>query len=263
MTSNLFGKAKKNVKVKALREYSDMYLSLINCKPIISNEDWFKAQKIKGIKKCLPPRSNSSKISFLCGLVKCKCGANMVTQGCKNRAGIQYHYFICSNKKTLGAKSCNNKMIAVSKIEEIVLKDIKEHFNSKNIVKKIDKYINNTEKQNIELLNKKEILENEIVKLDIQITNLLNSIANGNATALKYINQKIEDLDKKKIIKTKQLSELNINTLSDDKAFILNYIKDVNTKLLSKDFEELKLLCKTLIEKIIVDGKNIDIYYKI
>ena len=88
MTANLYGKTKKNVKVKALRDYSDMYLSLISCMPIISNEDWFKAQEIKGERNYLPPRSNSSKISFLCGLVKCgKCVSNMVTQGCKNKKG--------------------------------------------------------------------------------------------------------------------------------------------------------------------------------
>lgn len=263
MTSNLFGKTKKNVKVKALREYSDMYLSLINCKPIISNEDWFRAQKIKGIKKYLPARSNSSKISFLCGLVKCKCGANMVTQGCKNKKGNQYYYLICSHKRNLGANICNNKMISVPKLEELVLNDIKKYFNSKNIIKKINKYINNTEKNNIELLKKKEQLENEIVKLDIQINNLVNSIADSNTVSLKYINQKIENLDKEKNTKSQELSQLSINTFSNDKAYILNYIKDINSKLSSKDFEDMKLLCQTLIDKIIIDNENVDIHYKI
>ena len=62
LTANLYGKAKKNVKVKARRNYDEMYLSLINCTAIISNEDWFKAQKIKGTATYLPPRTNTSKI---------------------------------------------------------------------------------------------------------------------------------------------------------------------------------------------------------
>ncbi|MBO4815419.1 MAG: recombinase family protein [Clostridia bacterium] len=264
MTANLYGKAKKNVKVKALRDYSDMYLSLIKCPPLISNEDWFKAQKIKGIKKNMPPRSNSSKISFLCGLVKCgKCGSNMVTQGCVNNLGVKYYYLICTAKRNLGVNVCNNQMVSVQKLQEIVLNDIKEHFNSKNITKKIDKYLNNTEKQNTELLKRKEVLENDIIKLDVQISNLLNSIADGNASSLKYINQKIEQLDKDKTEKTNELSSLSINSISNDNSYIIDFIKNINEKLLSEDFEELKLLCKTVIEKIIINDKNIDIHYKI
>lgn len=263
MTANLFGKTNKNVKVKALRDFSDMYLSLINCEPIISNEDWFRAQNIKGKRKVLPPRTNSSKISFLCGLVKCKCGSNMVTQGCKNKLGVQYYYLICSNKRNLGSKVCNNKMISVPKLEEIVLNDIKKYFNSKNIINKINKYIKNSEKYDTELLKKKEHLENEIVKINIQINNLLNSIAEANNISLKYINGKIEELDKQKEQKTKELSELKVDSFSNSNLEIINYINNIDEKLLSNDFEERKKLCKVLVDKIVVDNENIDIHYKI
>ena len=111
-----------------------MYLSLINCPPLISNEDWFRAQQVKGKRKTLAPRSNTSKRSFLCGLVKCgECGSNFVTQGCKNRYGIKYTYLICTTKKNTGSSVCNNKMIEVTKLQDYVLKDMKEYFNSKNI----------------------------------------------------------------------------------------------------------------------------------
>lgn len=194
MTANLYGNAKKNTKVKALRNYDEMYLSLINCSPIISNEDWFKAQKIKGTTKHLPPRTNTSKISFLCGLVKCgKCGRNLVTQGCKNRYGTQYHYLICTNKRNFGASACNNKMIDVSKLEKLVLSDIKQYFNSDSIINKVNKYIKDNESKDIELLTKKEKLENDIVKLNLQIDKLINSIAESNEFTLKYINKKIEE----------------------------------------------------------------------
>ena len=211
----------------------------------------------------MPPRTNSSKISFLCGLVKCKCGSNMVTQGCKNRLGVQYYYLICSNKRNLGAKVCNNKMISVPKLEEIVLNDIKKYFNSKNITNKINKYIKNTEKYDTELLKKKELLENEIVKINIQINNLLNSIAEANNISFKYINDKIEELDKQKEQKSKELSELKVDSFYDSNLDLINYIKNIDKKLLSNDFEEKKKLCKVLIDKIVVDNENIDIHYKI
>lgn len=264
MTANLYGKTKKNVKVKAIRKYDEMFLSLINCVPLISNEDWFKAQKIKGVKKVLPPRSNTSKISFLCGLVKCgKCSSNMVTQGCRNRYGIKYNYLICTTKKNIGKEKCDNKMIDTSKLEDIVISDIKKHFNSKNISNKIDKYLKNTKKNNTKLLKHKEELENEIIKIDIQIENLINSIANGSEVITKYINQKIETLEEEKKYLLFEQKELNeTNTLSGD-AFLIEYVKNINEKINTTDFEQLKLLCKTVIDKIVITDENIDIHYKI
>ena len=260
MTANLYGNAKKNTKVKALRNYNEMYLSLINCSPIISNEDWFKAQKIKGTTKHLPPRTNTSKISFLCGLVKCgKCGRNLVTQGCKNRYGT--HYLICTNKRSFGASACNNKMIDVSKLEKLVLSDIKQYFNSDSIINKVNKYIKDNESKDIELLTKKEKLENDIVKLNLQIDKLINSIAESNEFTLKYINKKIEEIEIEKENKLKEISSLNLPNNNNDE--LLDYIKNINEKLNSNDFNELKILCKALIEKIVVTDKNIDIHYKI
>lgn len=262
MTANLYGKAKKNVKVKARRNYDEMYLSLINSTAFISNEDWLKAQKIKGTTKYLAPRTNTSKISFLCGLVKCgKCDSNLVTQGCKNRQGNQYYYLICSNKRNLGTSTCNNKMIDVSKLENLVIADMKNYFNSKNITKKINTYIKNNKTKDIETLNKKEQLENELVKLDIQIDKLINSIAESNEFTLKYINKKIEEIEKEKQSKLQEISSLNLTNNENDN--IIEYIKNINEKLNSNDFNELKILCKTVIEKIVVTDETIDIHYKI
>lgn len=264
MTANLYGKTKKNVKAKALREYEDMYLSLINCRPIISNEDWFKAQKIKGKRKTLAPRSNTSKISFLCGLVKCgKCGSNMVTQRCTNQQGKKYYYLICTNKKDVGASVCNNKMIDVTKLQDFVLKDMKDYFNSKNINQKIEKYINNKKKTDSKLISQKEQYENELTKCNIQIVNLVNSIAEGNVIVSKYLNQKIEEIEKQKEVITINLRKITENNNIQDDNYLIEYIKNIDEKLNTTDIEELKKICKTVINKIVITDRNIDIHYKI
>lgn len=263
LTANLYGKTKKNAKVKALREYEDMYLSLINCQPIISNEDWFRAQKIKGKRKTLAPRSNTSKISFLCGLVKCgKCGSNMVTQGCTNTKGKKYYYLICSDKKT-GTNTCDNKMIDVSKLQDFVLDDMKNYFNSKNINKKIEKYIINRKNADAKIISQKEQYENELTKCNIQIENLVNSLAEGNTIISKYINQKIEEIEKYKEKISSQLKNITGNNSKEDDNYLFEYIKDISEKLNTNDFEELKRICKTVINKIVITDRNIDIHYKI
>lgn len=264
MTSNLYGKTKKNVKVKALRNYDDMYLSLINCPAIISNEEWFKAQQIKGKRKTLPPRSNTSKRCFLCGLVKCgKCGSNLVTQCCTNKQGIKYTYLICTTKKNVGSTVCNNRMIESTKLQNFVIKDMKEYFSSKDLDQKINKYINMKKTINSKLILKKEEYENELTKYDIQIENLINSIAEGNSIVSKYINQKIEEIEKQKELILSKLNELKNDNQIEDNNYLIEYIKTINDKLDSADFEELKNICKTVIDKIVVTDKNIDIHYKI
>lgn len=264
LTANLYGKTKKNVKVKALREYDDMYLSLINCTPLISNENWFTAQCIKGKRKTLPPRSGTSKRSFLCGLVKCgKCGSNYVTQSCKNRYDIKYTYLICTAKRNMGSNICNNKMIEVTKLQNFVLNDMKEYFNSNNINQKIKKYISNRKKVNSKIIFQKEEYENELTKCDIQIENLINSIAEGNVVVSKYINQKISEIEKQKEEITLMLKELNKDDELNNDKYLIEYIKNINEKLSKADFEELKYICKTVIDKIVVTDENIDIHYKI
>ena len=264
MTANLYGKTKRNVKVKALREYDDMYLSLINCPPLISNEGWFIAQYVKGKRKVLAPRSNTSKISYLCGLVRCgKCGSNMVTQGCRNRQGRKYYYLICTTKRNISSSLCNNKMIEVTKLQDFVLNDMKEYFNSNNIKQKIKKYVNNKEKINSKVISKKEEYENELTKYDIQIENLINSIADGNTVVSKYINQKIEEIEKAKDEINLKLKDLKENNNLDNDQYLIEYIKNINEKLNTTDFEELKNICKTVIEKIVVTDESIDIHYKI
>lgn len=238
----------------------------LNKKNIIDNknEDWFKAQQIKGKRKSMSPRSGTSKRSFLCGLVKCgKCGSNFVTQSCVNRSGIKYTYLICTTKRNISTSVCNNKMIEVTKLQDFVLKDMKEYFNSNNINQKIKKYVNNKKKVNSKVISQKEEYENELTKCDIQIENLINSIADGNAIVSKYINQKIEEIEKQKGNITLKLKNLNDNNNFDNDDYLIEYIKNINEKLNTTDFEELKNICKTVIEKIVITDKNIDIHYKI
>ena len=264
MTANLYGKTKRNTKVKALRDYADMHLSLISCPPLVSNEDWFKAQTLKGIRKTLPPRSNTSTRSFLCGLVKCgKCGANMVTQCCKNRYNIKYSYLICTQKKNIGNSVCNNKMIDISKLQDMVINDMKVYFNSSDIKVKTEKYLTINKEKNNELLINKEKLENSIIKIDIQIQNLVNSIAEGNTVISKYINQKIEDLEIEKQKLSMELNSLNNSYNLDADTALIKYVKNINEKLNTTDFDELKSVCQTVINKIVITDENVDIYYKI
>ena len=59
------------------------------------------------------------------------------------------------------------------------------------------------------------------------------------------------------------MKSLDNTTINDKQKKLLDYIKNINEKLNTNDFEELKQLCNTVIKKIVVTDKNIDIHYKI
>ena len=154
-------------------------------------------------------------------------------------------------------------MIEINKLQDYVINDMKEYFNSTNIDNKIKKYVTKKNKTNSQVIAEKEEYENQITKYNIQIKNLIDSIAEGNSIAIKYINQKIEVLEKQKNDISIKLQKLNNNNYLEEDNYIVEYIKNINEKLNTSDFEELKTICKTVIDKIIITDENIDIHYKI
>ena len=92
---------------------------------------------------------------------------------------------------------------------------------------------------------------------------MINSIADGNGSSLKYINQKIQELDIEKSNKVAELSKLKLDKFSSDTSNILKYIKNIDERITTSNFEDLKILCKTVIDKVVVNDDKIDIHYKI
>ena len=60
-----------------------------------------------------------------------------------------------------------------------------------------------------------------------------------------------------------KLRSLKENNNIDNDNYLIDYIKNINEKLNTTDFEELKNICKTVIDKIVITDENIDIHYKI
>ena len=79
----------------------------------------------------------------------------------------------------------------------------------------------------------------------------------------KYINDKIEQLEKNKQEINNQIQQLKFGTNIIENSDILEYIKNINEKLDINNFEEMKKICNILIDKIVVTDENIDIHYKI
>lgn len=243
---NLFGKRDRGSShPKRSRPASDMTFAIARHTPIVDSDTFLKVQFKKKSRLSTTPRTGTSRSTILSGLVRCGyCGRAMSPSG--NRSGVRY--FTCSTKRNYPAGSCRTGSIKVATLEDFVVENLLNHYNSAEIQEMIKEYTGRTlSPQDSIYLN---TLRQDLAKIDKEITALVDACLVSNPTAVSYLNDRIEKLDcKKKKINEKILSLKNSsNTLQD-------LMQNVNIEQLPEifsgdDFDAKKHICSQLIRKI-------------
>lgn len=242
----LFGKRTTNE-----RKYTDVTDHILVIAPhegLIDSDIWLRCQykldKNKQIKN-----TGKGKYSWLTGLTKCGyCGyvAKVVVSN-----GGRYKYFKCSGKYNL--KNCNGFLnpIKVADVEESIEGEIVKYVNS---LKEVE--FNLKDSSNQHQINQLKI---KIAEIDSQIENLVNQIAQSNNVAMKYINQKINYLDKEKNALIEEIQKLSLE--SRDIMEISKIFETVNNWD-SLNLEQKKAICKQLINKVLIKDDEVIINWK-
>ena len=109
----------------------------------------------------------------------------------------------------------------------------------------------------------------QLNQVQTEIDNLMQTITQGNSILVKYINEKIVELDNKKSTLSARLSEIDHgNTRDQEELSLLRYLNDtlddIPDILTNGTFDEIKNLCHLLVKKIVFhkDGR-IEIEYPI
>ena len=216
-------------------------------KGIIDSKTFLKCQyKLDNNKQLC--RSGSGKHTWLTGLTKCGyCGysVSVVMNGQGDK------YMSCRGKTNLKICDGFNKAIRLNTIEEIISVDIQN---------KLKELANGNYK--IANKNKKIIdeIENNIKIIDNQINNLLEKIIEANSITMKYINNKIEELDNERNELKAKLGKLILEKNSDNtlKNFFENEIN-----FYELDFDEKKKIAKLLISKIKIKDDEIIVEWNV
>lgn len=175
---------------------------------IIDSKVWllcqYKLDRNKQIKN-----NGKGKHTWLSGLSKCGY-CNYAVSVVKEGHGLHYKYFICRGKTNLKICDGFSKAVKVDDIEKIV---------ESEIFKKIEELrnvtINEESKEDIEI-NKIKV---QVIDIDKQIENLLDNLAEANQITIKYINERLEKLDKEK---NKLLQEIQKLTLENSRNVSLS-----------------------------------------
>ena len=112
---------------------------------------------------------------------------------------------------------------------------------------------------NIATVNVKNEYRTRLEEITKQINNLLNNIASG--IAVGETNKKINEKEKEKETIEEKLIESEQK--EKDNKVSLNMIKNLKATWFDMDFDEQRRIIEHLIDKVIVNDNEINIYYNI
>ena len=188
---------------------------------------------------------------LLSGKVYCgHCGAKYRYQKWGKRL-IMYCYSQQKSKpKYIKDPNCKNKRWDTFEVEDAVLEELFK------MSLDIDLFKNTF---NIAKVNVKNELKTRLEEIKKQINNLLNFIASG--IAVDETNKKITELEKEK----EQIEEklLSSDKKEKDNKVSLNMITNLKSTWFDMDFDEQRRIIEHLIDKVVVNDNEINIYYNI
>lgn len=188
---------------------------------------------------------------LLSGKVFCgHCGAKYRYQKWGKRL-IMYCYSQQKSKpRYIKDPNCNNKRWDTFEVEDAVLEELFKMSLDIDLFKKTF---------NIATVNVKNEYRTRLEEITKQINNLLNNIANG--IAVEETNKKINELEKEKETIEEKLIESDQK--EKDNKVSLNMIKNLKATWFDMDFDEQRRIIEHLIDKVIVNDNEINIYYNI
>ena len=188
---------------------------------------------------------------LLSGKVFCgHCGAKYRYQKWGKRL-IMYCYSQQKSKpRYIKDPNCNNKRWDTFEVEDAVLEELFKMSLDLDLFKKTF---------NIATVNVKNEYRTRLEEITKQINNLLNNIASG--IAVEETNKKINELEKEKETIEEKLIESEQK--EKDNKVSLNMIKNLKATWFDMNFDEQRRIIEHLIDKVIVNDNEINIYYNI
>ena len=226
-------------------------------KPIIKKEDYEQVQKLLTSPQRELNKTSAQKTPFraeylLSSLIYCKrCGA---------RYSANHGYYKCysrakSSKRFIVDPNCKNDNWKIDELDNIVINQIKELCYNQ---KKIDAIFSNTK---TDPKVDTQVIEKRLNEIDEQLKRLVDLYQFGNMP-MQDIKQRIDKLQSERE-KLCDILENNNNDTITKQSFIENLKNFNNVFSDNNNLESKRLWLRSLINKIIIDGNNIDIEWRV
>ena len=256
-------------KSNKIKDFDEWIVAIGRHKPIISSEDYIKAQSLLSQNTSKSYRKPKSHHALLSGLLYCAdCGTFIRPKQSKyvNKQGEDVYTYVCEMKEKSRLHNCQMKNINGNRLDHAVCEEIKKldedsgRFINELLVasKRLNENIKEYEKQ-IETLNK-VFKENEK-----QIRHLVAALSHATPESIIYINEQIAELHRKnEEIKAKiaELEAVSKDRIMTDEDFFT--LKDMLSSFASAfevmSLEEKRAALRVFVKRIEWDGENVHIY---
>lgn len=224
--------------------------------PIISEELFEKAQTVeqenkKRYHETGTPVGASTISTYFGGLIFCGCCGNKYgkrVSGRKNRYFTYACYSRFKNKRTKNKDlSCRNKIYRVDEFDEIIFNEIRK-LSFEPLPEPEDRS------------EKLHLLQAELSKVESQISRFYDLYGLGRFD-LEQLDKKIAPLEAQKALLNGEI-EKEQNYKPIDKYAAEAAIKSFDDVLQKGSFQEIRSVIECLIEKIVIDGEDIRIYWR-
>lgn len=246
-------------------KYAGEYFDGIH-EAIVSEETFEDAQKIleKRFEEVKTNRNAGKATTYLGGFLICgRCGAKYTKQLQLSKRSdgsyYRYHYFVCNSRNKKRAESvrdphCKNKNWNIEKLTNIIFDEIRKLSLDPN-------YFEEVRDDSIQE-DKRSILEAEIEKIDAQLSRVMDLYILENIP-LQTLEAKTNELNEQRLKLEEELESLEeekSEKLSKEEAEDL--IQSFDDIIKRANFEEIRSVLSALIEKIILDGEDIEIHWR-
>jgi site-specific DNA recombinase len=263
--TNRYGSWKSTSSIRSVLN-SDVYLGIIRYKgvvtedahePIVTPEQFEQAQAIRERKSKIYKKvfvSNSLLQGFLyCG----NCGARYYV---KHNRGV-YKYYTCysrgkTSKHMIKDPNCKNKSWNVGDLDEKVESEIKKLAFDRSYFEELIKKEAASKRQPVDELN---IVKSKITDLDRQINRLMD-LYQKETMPLEMVSDRIEGLYQEKLALKKQLDGIaEASSYDFDREGVMAILSDIPLVWDCADTEQKRLIMRSLINRIVINGEDIKI----
>ena len=236
---------------------------------VITQETYDKIQKIfaQRAEDYKAYRRKGGRVTcYLAGLLYCKkCGARYSKQeNCRRKKGKEIVYWYMCNSRNKKVKimikdpNCKNKNWKMEELDEIVFNEIRKLAIDPEYIRTLRR---EGKKNATDTPNKIQIIENEIEKINDQISRFMDLYGIGKFT-IDQVSSKIDPLNESRSRLEKELNTLNAEAgrLSEEEAIeLVTSFEDI---IEGGDFDEIRQLLTSLIYYIELDDDDVYIHWK-
>ena len=256
-------------KATQIRPMEDWIVAVGKHPGIISGANWVRVQSMLDVNKSKSYRKPRSNVALLSGLLRCgECGDYMRPKltGRTNANGELIYTYMCSTKErshgtVCSMKNCNGNTLDAKIVEEIrkVATDKKDFG---QLLSKTKKVINdNKASYEAELT----LLVKNHAETEARIKRLVESLSVASETSAKYVMEQIDELHRQSEQEQTRIAELEklarqSNALNQNLFFYRDMIESFADTVDSTTIEERRRLLRTIVKKVVWDGKNVYVY---